>query len=157
MAKGTSHATVSLVLAGSVQVLPFVTQFTMQQTVPFSIGALLGIFLTPDLDLVGGSISQRQVKRQAGNIIGTLWCALWYPYARLLGHRSWLSHTPFIGTLFRVVYMFLVPMAIWSLLWYTGVVDAAPPVPALGIPDPAVLWGFLGLCASDCLHWLMDR
>lgn len=157
MAKGTTHAIASLVLAGSAQLLPPLTDVTLNQSVPLTIGALLGIILTPDLDLVGGSISQRQVKRQAGNVIGTLWWALWYPYAKVLGHRSWVSHTPVIGTLIRVVYVFTVPMGIWSLLWYTGIVKAAPPVPALGISDPAVLWCFLGLCASDCLHWLLDQ
>lgn len=32
---------------------------------------------------------------------------LWTPYERALPHRHWLSHGPFIGTIFRLLYLFL--------------------------------------------------
>ncbi len=156
MADGKLHAAASVILAGGGQVLPQFTPVSTFQAVAFSMGAILGILLTPDLDLVGGSISQRQVRRGAGSIIGLLWSMLWYPYAKLLGHRSFWSHTPIIGTIIRVLYAFGIPLLIWSMLWQAGHVTVPPPVPMLGQLDPLLFWVLAGLAFSDVFHWIMD-
>ncbi|HPH95371.1 MAG TPA: DUF2227 family putative metal-binding protein [Anaerolineaceae bacterium] len=156
MADGKLHAAVSVILAGSGQALQQIASVTSYQAMAFSLGALLGIILTPDLDLVGGSISQRQVRKSTGNIIGLIWAMLWYPYAKLLGHRSFWSHTPIIGTIIRIIYVFGLPLLLWSMLWQAGHVSVPPPIPVLGQLDPLLFWVLLGLSVSDLFHWLMD-
>lgn len=59
-------------------------------------GAFLfsGLMFGPDLD-----IYSVQYKRWG-------WLRpIWLPYQKLLRHRSWLSHGPIVGTVFRLVYL----------------------------------------------------
>jgi uncharacterized metal-binding protein len=81
------------------------------QTTLIVAGAFLfgGLMLSPDLD-----IRSRPYQR---------WGAMrwiWLPYRRL-GHRSWLSHGPIVGSALRIVYLSLVValvsvliLALWS-------------------------------------------
>lgn len=89
------------------------------------LGCLLGVLLTPDLDL-----SENEHARN-------LWYLLWWPYGKLLHHRSRLSHFPGLGTLIRVAYV-LWPIWVGWRFWL-------PP------------WEILvGLVMADVLHALAD-
>jgi hypothetical protein len=57
------------------------------------VGCLLGVLLTPDLDL-----SENERARN-------LWYLLWWPYGKLFHHRSRLSHLPVVGTGIRLAYV----------------------------------------------------
>ncbi|MFM8525183.1 MAG: DUF2227 family putative metal-binding protein, partial [Cyanobacteriota bacterium] len=80
-----------------------------------------GLWLSPDLD------TRSNPTRRWGPL---RW--LWWPYRRLLRHRSLLSHSPLLGTAGRLLYLAALGLALCLL--------AAP----LGAPSPA-----------DCLSWLL--
>ena len=108
-----------------------------------------GLFLSPDLD-----INSRPYQRWGG----LRW--LWWPYQRLIRHRSVLSHSPFLGTAIRITYLsFLVAAISWlGSRW--------------GAPSPeqweswlqqtwnessnSVLVALIGLEASAWLHLVQD-
>ncbi|KAF0654883.1 metal-binding protein [Cyanobium sp. Copco_Reservoir_LC18] len=114
-------------------------------------GAFLlgGLWLSPDLD------TRSNATRRWGPLR-----LLWWPYRRLLSHRSLLSHSPLLGTGLR-------------LLWLAALVlMACAALQPLGAPAPGellrlggVLWGsqrplllaaLVGLEASSWLHLLQD-
>ena len=106
-------------------------------------GMTVGFFVGPDLDVDGGSIAMNNIRQNIGRLPAWLWKVFWWPYATLMPHRSYWSHTPIIGTLVRVGYMafMLFPLAIW----------------VASTVDPwHLLFVFAGLCAVDTLHWFMD-
>ena len=70
----------------------------------FSLSYLIGTFLvTPDLDLA----ENRVRSKNNWGLMGLLWV----PYGALFSHRG-LSHTWFVGPLTRLVYMFVVALAL---------------------------------------------
>jgi uncharacterized metal-binding protein len=110
MPSGRTHDRITL------WALPVIAGLTLlwsqsSQTTLIVIGGFLfgGLMLSPDLD-----IQSRPYQR---------WGALrwiWLPYRRL-GHRSWLSHGPLVGTALRLIYLGailglagLVVLALWS-------------------------------------------
>ena len=108
-----------------------------------------GLLLSPDLD----------TRSNASNRWGPL-RLLWWPYRRLLRHRSLVSHTPLIGTAGRLLYLMGLLLGFCLL--------ARP----LGAPHPAQLWAaglqlsqqhqplvitaLVGLEASCWLHLIQD-
>jgi uncharacterized metal-binding protein len=103
-------------------------------------GAAGGILLSPDLDSDGGYIGNRLMGR-----LGRLWRGYWRPYARLIAHRSRLSHGLIIGAVGRMLY--LSPL-LSPVLWLWAKADFR------GWPMAAI--AFAGLCFADALHFLMD-
>ena len=115
----------------------------------FTGGCLAGVLLSPDLDLLEGSRSDR-VARHLFGFAGRVWRLLWLPYALIIGrHRSSLSHAPLIGTAGRLLYLAVFVVPIYLLLR-----------PYVHIPHilPAAFWLFAlaGLATSDALHGIMD-
>lgn len=108
-----------------------------------------GLLLSPDLD-----IHSRPTARWGA--LGVLW----WPYRRLLRHRSLLSHSPLLGTAGRLTYLGGV------------VVGLAALVHPLGGPSPTSLWALglliwqqhrelviaavVGVEASNWLHLIQD-
>jgi uncharacterized metal-binding protein len=113
-----------------------------------------GLWLSPDLDTRSRAMARW----------GPLHL-LWWPYRRLLRHRSLLSHSPLLGTGGRLAYL-LTALALLRLLlemgpW--GSLSLAPPQawPAIGLQlwhqhRPLVLCGLVALEASSWLHLLQD-
>lgn len=97
-------------------------------------GTVCGWVVTPDLDIDAGTFLQR--KR---NLLSFIWRAVWWPYAKLVKHRSILSHLPVLGTALRAVYLF--PASI-ALLHLAGTRNAA--------------WFFVGLALQDFAHAFVD-
>lgn len=104
-------------------------------------GSLVGIFLSPDLDIDHKTISET-ILIEKGKLFGYLFFVYWYPYARLIAHRSTWSHTPLLGTFIRLLY------ALWPLLIFAE-------YRALLFRE-FWAWVLLGLVVSDTAHWLMD-
>jgi uncharacterized metal-binding protein len=110
-------------------------------------GCLAGVLLTPDLDVDNPVHSHAIVDRRIGCLPGLIWRVLWYPYAKSIPHRHWLSHAPIIGTLLRVMYIALPTWAVLTLLGYPKI--------WLYLPD-CWLGVLIGLAVSDALHWAAD-
>lgn len=108
-----------------------------------------GLWLSPDLD------TRSNPTRRWGPLR-----LLWWPYRRLLRHRSLLSHSPLLGTAGRLLYLAALVLVVCLL--------AAP----LGAPSPAELLTWLeglwrqqrglslallaGVEASSWLHLIQD-
>jgi uncharacterized metal-binding protein len=104
--------------------------------------ALLGdLFLSPDLDHDSGSLSYRA------------WGPLrfiWYPYMKLVPHRSAVSHFPLLGTVGRVLYLG-VPIYVIALLCGHDLRWLALD------PHPATVAILVGLEISNSLHFIADN
>lgn len=137
MPNGRIHTASTLALA--TLTIPFLS-------VPLTAGVLSGCVLSPDLDVDGGFVGMAHFRRVwfFGPALSGLWRVFWWPYAKLVPHRSNISHSIFFGTCARVAYL-LFPVLLINAM---GV--------PLHLPDSFGLW-FIGLCLSDALHILMDK
>lgn len=147
MPNGTTHAraTVALAVAGGAAAYHF--GHPLPHVVALTAGTLVGLILTPDLDVDDGCISNHIVRATTNRPIAWLWSAFWKPYGLLIPHRSRLSHMPLLGTALRLAYLSILPALFF---WFAGDVYARPPFP---IWAP---WAVGGLALADTLHYLMD-
>jgi uncharacterized metal-binding protein len=120
----------------------------------FAGGCMLGLVVTPDLDVRQRDTHAGTIMRHsAGGCLGGLWRLLWLPYALLIPkHRHPLSHWPILGTALRLVYLLVVPVLIW---WVIGHFLPMPDLPRLTL-TPLAVWAIGGLGLVDTLHALMD-
>lgn len=153
MASGRTHTLVTIAAAGLAGMLALPLALQEAQVLAVVPGCLAGMFLSPDLD-ISRNISGWNVRRfggAAGELLGFLWRCYWWPYAAAIPHRHWISHTPVLSTLIRLLYLFAPLLAMLYLL---------------GLLEPLLLWALdyptllvsalFGLSLSDTLHWLLD-
>ena len=81
-------------------------------SISFLIG---GLWLSPDLD------TNSNATKRWGRIK-----YLWWPYKKLIPHRSIFSHGPFIGSTLRLAYLAILIIALISLLEQILNIDKAP-------------------------------
>lgn len=129
----------------------------------FGIGALAGVFLTPDLDLGHHSASPIHLPVRI----------LFAPYSYLIPHRSFFSHWPILGTLGRLAYLALLATLLVAAgmlnATYVGLTEEGARAAYLLVVwdhsyqvDLPASWGQLllvgiaGLGVSDALHWVRD-
>jgi uncharacterized metal-binding protein len=117
------------------------------------VGCLSGILLTPDLDVDIVTTSQRWAIRWTFGL-GWLWVGMWYPYARLIKHRNFVSHSPLFSTVVRMLYL-----GIWYTFAYALLRNFFDSEMWLW---PVIFWHYTlvftaGLVVSDVAHWVMDR
>lgn len=145
MPDGRVHASVSVLTAlysGGASIYAY---FKFEGVAPTVLstgaGALAGLLITPDLDLDAGNPAHLFLKGSVfAEVLHIIWKVYWFPYAKLVPHRSWVSHLPFISTLIRVAYVFWWVYFIWPDWW-----------------DPMwAFWFVFGLCLSDLNHWFLD-
>lgn len=136
MPNGRVHTLTTLGLA--VGSLPFLSP-------PLTVGIISGLILSPDLDVDFGFIGLAHLRRIpiAGKVISGCWQVFWYPYAKIVPHRSHISHSILFGTCLRVGYLALPLLA----LNYLGM--------EMGIPTWFGAW-FIGLVLADTLHIILD-
>jgi uncharacterized metal-binding protein len=154
MPSGKIHALTTTVAAGALGPLIFmVGKQPLIHASAFSAGCLLGLFINPDLDIDHGNKSYALVRESTGRMGVSLWQIFWWPYARLIPHRSPLSHMPIIGTAIRMGYLVVGPVLVWAAL------RMVLPLPPLTLPSltPLWWWGFAGLALVDTLHAAQDR
>ncbi len=108
-----------------------------------------GIWLSPDLD------TQSIALKRWGFLK-----VLWWPYRKLIRHRSFLSHAPFIGTTLRICYLFVWCFVIASAL---KIFEFSTPLEILKTICPQLLKNpkeylpiMIGLEASVWLHLIQD-
>lgn len=108
-------------------------------------GALLGIVVDSDLDHHAITKSERLMfilaRRVGAGWLGWVWMLYWWPYMRLMPHRSFWSHFPFVATAIRLAYVS--PLLCW--LW--PVVAAYPVI---------VFYVWLGMSCIDVVHATLD-
>lgn len=117
-------------------------------------GYRLALYVSPDLDLLGLSVSEGLLLRRYG-ILGLLVVMWFMPYAYVMrfvgfgrkGHRNFFSHFPGVGTLIRHRWLFLPADVV--LLW-SGSAD-------LQTVYLAIMVGLLlGGTIADTIHYIAD-
>jgi uncharacterized metal-binding protein len=108
-----------------------------------------GLLLSPDLD------TRSNPTRRWGPLR-----LLWWPYRRLLRHRSVVSHSPVLGTLGRLLYL---GALLIGLSWLGQPLGAPGPAALVQraqqlwqAHQPLVIAALVGLEASTWLHLLQD-
>lgn len=145
MADGKVHEKDSNIIAAGVGVASVLIFHNFVAGAFVALGALSGVYITPDLDVDGWIRSKRNLVNDYG-IIGYLWFGFWYPYARAIKHRNWLSHAPVVGTLVRVAYIGAIPLV---GLYFTETAVSE-------VVKSAVSFWVIGLMVSDAAHWARD-
>lgn len=109
-------------------------------------GALIGILISPDLDIENGNISNYYL-RKISPPLAWLWRWLWWPYGKLFRHRG-ISHWPIIGTGSRILYIVTWIMLITIILIMFGI--------RVPMQYDWAVTRILGLAIADIVHATMD-
>ena len=149
MASGRSHdrATTWLALPFGVLCWPALgPAAALAAGLAFLVG---GLWLSPDLD------TRSNATRRWGPL-----ALLWWPYRRVLSHRSALSHTPLLGSAGRLAYLAAAAALAVQLLHPFGGPSTMETAAALGglwrERRSTLLATLVGLEASAWLHLLQD-
>lgn len=137
--KTVAHNLASIALAAPTGLIAH--YYTSDGTVALCVfaGCISGVWFSPDLDL--GENRKAKVKN-------FLWVWFWWPYAKVIKHRSFWSHAPIVGTLVRMVYFWgIIGALAWMLDWWAAFV---------ALPYHLIAWWCIGLVVADTAHWMMD-
>ena len=164
MSNGVVHQKASVILAAGFSVGALVSQEPWM--LECAVGALTGIFVSPDLDLSnGGIVGGKMIRRRVGWFGERVWRFFWRGYSSSLKHGTWASHAPIFSTIIRLAYMYywivfvphlflklpnllnLSPIPNWNLTyvlsWYANIFFSTMFV--------------YGLVSSDVIHWTLDK
>lgn len=138
MSDGATHTRATLLLATGLASTSVLGRPEISLTL--AAGALVGTIVQSDLDVDAGCYSFYIVRTVLGRPIGWLWEKYWWPYRRLVPHRSWFSHWPVLSTVGRLAYLAPGLYFLWPFL-------------------SAQTWGLLaaGLALADTLHFILDQ
>lgn len=155
MSAGCVHQRASVILAGGF----LLGSLAFGPGVEYATGALVGILISPDLDVDAGNVSNKIIRNRIGHWAEAGWNVLWYFYKKSLKHGSPLSHFPVVSTMFRITYLFL-----FLLVFPYSLVE-------LVLPGAWDYWTemdwwvrflqqhyqvILGLMGSDLIHYFLD-
>lgn len=156
MASGKVHAQDSRFLAvasapmagAAATMMGYPTGGVVAAALLMAAGCAMGILFTPDLDVDHRTVAERVP------IVGFFWFIIWWPYAKVLPHRSFHSHFPLWSTALRQLYFV-------SLIWLVGRLTGAEQADWLYFWEWLLVqwwywWLVLGLLLSDIAHWLRD-
>lgn len=156
MSSGKTHA------FGSAMATPFVllstlaaTNIEMALVAAFGCAAV-GLIITPDLDQEGKSWIENKMMRNQNILValfGWIHFIIWYPYAKAIPHRHFLSHFPVVGTVVRASYLLaLLFVPYWymtkELGWHWAINRQL-------VVDYGIAL-FYGLAVSDAVHYIFD-
>ena len=148
MPAGKIHAMASIVTAASAgAALYFNNLASLTSSCNVAGGALLGVLVSPDLDLMENGNYSMVILRARSYYLAEIWRLFWWPYARLSKHRG-VSHWPIIGTLLRVIYIIIIYFILAIVLSLIGI-----RVPLYF--DPLAPY-IAGLMLADFVHIVMD-
>ncbi len=120
----------------------------------FAVGYVIStIFLSPDIDLKHSHPTKR-------------WKILkyfWRPYQKILKHRG-LSHTPFVGTITRYIYVLFIISIVYVLSFYafkslihkTLISSKHLTAYIEHIPKKDIIWFVIGGVLADIVHIFWD-
>ncbi len=153
MASGIDHEGATISLVPIVGTAVFVLTGDVLLGGAAALGCYSGIYLSPDLDLVQITRSERLAMNRY-RIVGLLFYLYWLPYGYAIPHRHPFSHWPILGTCGRVLYglagFMLVGMVLDSV--FPGIVGGI----WQGTGSLYFGAGVLGLMVADTAHWFMD-
>ncbi len=115
---------------------------TPPQAAAVGVGLVVGILITPDIDMVITTYEERRIEKHLGKLAMWAWMLLWRQYARGIRHRCPLSHAPVRSTLIRAMYLW----PVWLVAWFVPLTYW-----------PLAGWLLAGWAAQDTLHWLLDH
>jgi len=108
-----------------------------------------GLWLSPDLDTCS------RPSRRWGPL-----ALLWWPYRHVVRHRGWLSHTPLLGTLTRLLYLGALALMTLTIGHWAG--GPHPSVMLSGLQQlwlderPLLITAVVAIEASAWLHLIQD-
>jgi len=155
VADGQTHLIGNLVLGSALTATTFI--FARDYTLYVFVGAVLGLIVTPDLDIDHATETEHIMRMVP--VIGVWFMAMYYPYALMFKHRG-LSHNLFLGTIGRVAWT-LVIVAVCAL-FFSGLMQLfgviTHPLDTLRygvllLLQPALL---LAWWAQDIMHYTLD-
>lgn len=124
-----------------------------------AVGSLVGIFVTPDLDLSNAGIVQGAlIRKRVGWFGERAWKWFWKGYSESCKHGQFMSHFPVYSTIVRLMYVYF-----W-LVFIPDILILRLVVPNLNLIGDLAWWGkiifelnFLyGLISSDFIHYVLD-
>ncbi len=131
--KGTEHKIANVATGVFLTATTFLVFERVDLTVAAAVGSMIGTVITPDYDL-DSHLPRSFMTRLP--FISLMWGFMWWPYQRSVKHRSWFSHSPFVSTVLRALYMFF---------WFT--------VCSLVL----FLMGITSVWSFDALLWMYDN
>lgn len=121
------------------------------------VGSILGWLMPPDLDLPQRTYDEHRIIN-LNPIAGTIWVGFWASYGQVFKHRG-ISHTPVIGTLTRVFWLFRHMIAyifVTIILSWTGLLTISDEINLPSISTSILLGIFLGWVFQDFIHLSLD-
>lgn len=145
MSSGRTHTKTSVIISACLFVL--LVNYGLMYSVLVCTGVLVGVFLTPDLDVDAGYIGNFYLRKHVGLWADKLWGLYWHLYSKAVPHRSNISHAPFLGTAIRYIYFSPIIVILLS---------------AAKIIFSYFAWRelfliFIGNCIADSAHWVLDN
>jgi uncharacterized metal-binding protein len=147
MPSGVVHTRTTSVAAVALPVFLWYVGQPLIAITSATLGCMTGLVISPDSDVDNGFIGFDTIRRFYGNPVAIAWRVFWWPYAKIVKHRSFISHSFVIGTLIRLLYITLPILTIMTLL--------SIPIPQISLES--VAWFVIGLSISDGLHIVMDN
>lgn len=157
MPSGKTHISASLILAASFGVAAMVSN--EPHLLECAGGAMLGVLISPDLDVDKGNVSNFIIRKRMGNFAERAWRWFWKGYSSSFKHRGFASHFPIFSTFMRLSYVYFWVILIPHILIYFSFYPAWSLMYVLSwysilFLSPAF---FAGLAGSDLIHWMMDK
>lgn len=140
MPSGKTHAKTTAIVGAVSTLYPFTD---IVSVVLFSSGCFIGLVIYPDLDVDVGNYGYHIIRVVFGRKLAKVWGWFWWAYAKIIPHRSWISHFPVVGTAIRVAYIGLPLFVLISTLGYNYEYEN-------------LLFMFYGLALVDAVHFVMD-
>ncbi|MDH5183461.1 MAG: metal-binding protein [Gammaproteobacteria bacterium] len=152
MASGRTHAliTATLAMPTAATVGLLLSQGDVKLALIAGMGGLSGLLLHPDQDLDHLDFYEHRIIKWSWGLLA-FWVGWWIPYGRLIPHRHWLSHTPFIGTIGRVMYL-----VVYLVIHYLVLTEGLHIRIEIQIELISIIYWVIGLSIADIGHWLAD-
>lgn len=160
MSSGKTHSKASVFLSTG-----FVIGFMISGRVDLvycSIGSLIGVFITPDLDLNKNIVNGSFIKKNVGELFLNIWKRFWKRYALFCKHGGNISHLPVFGTYGRLLYILMMGVLPFYLLYFLILFSLNYHFSLMNelmwwCKIMFGSWYTLGLISSDLIHYALDK
>lgn len=155
MSSGVTHKKASLVLASAFSAIALYNPMYLE----CALGALVGVFVTPDADVDNYTIVNQIIKEKAGWIGEKAWRFFWSGYSKSFKHGQFASHFPIFSTFVRLFYIYFftvlpINIIIWAFKIYP--IDLLNELKWWAVVFLKPLF-FFGLSSSDFIHYALDK